>query len=358
MVKKIDFFLGANSGGGFFSLYDQLGRPEDTYDLIVLKGGPGVGKSTMMKAIGAAAEKRGLDVEYIRCSGDPDSLDAVQIPQLKTAAVDGTAPHVIEPRYPAAVDRYVNLGQCYDVDRLKERRREIVACSEGYQAEYRKAYACLHACRAVRAEVEESLRPWMNGEKLRRRLNNLWLRLRPGRKKTAGRERRRFLGGLTPAGRCWCEESIHTLCPGVCALQDTYHMAAPALEELCSRILRDGYDVVACPDPDVPARLSHLLVPEVGAAFVTVDGNTTLRRAPDRRILVDQMLDREHIRTVRGSLRLKDRLARALETEGAEHLCLAGEKHGELELIYRPFVDFAAAEEMTRAECRRIFGTL
>ena len=98
MVKKIDFFLGANSGGGFFSLYDQLGRPEDTYDLIVLKGGPGVGKSTMMKAIGAAAEKRGLDVEYIRCSGDPDSLDAVQIPQLKTAAVDGTAPHVIEPR--------------------------------------------------------------------------------------------------------------------------------------------------------------------------------------------------------------------------------------------------------------------
>ena len=97
MVKKIDFFLGANSGGGFFSLYDQLGRPEDTYDLIVLKGGPGVGKSTMMKAIGAAAEKRGLDVEYIRCSGDPDSLDAVQIPQLKTAAVDGTAPHDTAP---------------------------------------------------------------------------------------------------------------------------------------------------------------------------------------------------------------------------------------------------------------------
>ena len=93
MVKKIDFFLGANSGGGFFSLYDQLGRPEDTYDLIVLKGGPGVGKSTMMKAIGAAAEKRGLDVEYIRCSGDPDSLDAVRLPRVGILAVDGTSPH-------------------------------------------------------------------------------------------------------------------------------------------------------------------------------------------------------------------------------------------------------------------------
>ena len=78
MVKKIDFFLGANSGGGFFSLYDQLGRPEDTYDLIVLKGGPGVGKSTMMKAIGAAAEKRGLDGALFRTVLRKLGLERVQ----------------------------------------------------------------------------------------------------------------------------------------------------------------------------------------------------------------------------------------------------------------------------------------
>ena len=141
MTLKTEFFLGANSAEGFYSLYDQLREGERMRDLIVLKGGPGVGKSTFMRCIGNQAEEKGLQIEYIRCSGDPDSLDAVWLPQLGTAVVDGTAPHVVEPAYPAAVGRYVNLGQFYNVDRLKERRREIVACTNGYQAEYRKAYA-------------------------------------------------------------------------------------------------------------------------------------------------------------------------------------------------------------------------
>ena len=54
------------------------------YDLIVLGGGP---------AGYLAAERAGHDVEYILCSGDPDSLDAVVFPALNTAIVDGTAPH-------------------------------------------------------------------------------------------------------------------------------------------------------------------------------------------------------------------------------------------------------------------------
>ena len=46
-----------------------------------------------MRKVAQAAEDKGLSVEYIQCSGDPDSLDAVLIPAIKTALVDGTAPH-------------------------------------------------------------------------------------------------------------------------------------------------------------------------------------------------------------------------------------------------------------------------
>ena len=46
-MKPVYFFLGANSEEGFFSLYDQLlgGRLDD---LMILKGGPGCGKSTFI----------------------------------------------------------------------------------------------------------------------------------------------------------------------------------------------------------------------------------------------------------------------------------------------------------------------
>lgn len=91
----IHTFLGANSAGGFSSLYDELEKVDNITDMMVLKGGPGVGKSTFMKKLGADAESAGFDVEYVNCSGDPKSLDAVIVPALGTLAVDGTSPHVV-----------------------------------------------------------------------------------------------------------------------------------------------------------------------------------------------------------------------------------------------------------------------
>ena len=125
MAQVINFFVGANSGEGFRNLFPELVDVEDTYDLIVLKGGPGVGKNTFMREIGRTMEQAGTPVEYLWCSGDPDSLDGVVIPELKCAVADGTSPHVIEPQYPAAVDRYVNLGEYYDITAAKAEAEEV-----------------------------------------------------------------------------------------------------------------------------------------------------------------------------------------------------------------------------------------
>ena len=103
------YFLGANSRDGFSSLYRFFPGSGDDYCHII-KGGPGTGKSSFMKQIGQAAEERGFDVHYVLCSGDPDSLDGVYLPALHLAWVDGTAPHVGEPRCFGVDSDYVNLG--------------------------------------------------------------------------------------------------------------------------------------------------------------------------------------------------------------------------------------------------------
>ncbi len=101
MAQTTSFFVGANSGEGFQNLFSELVDLEDTYDLMVLKGGPGVGKNTFMREIGRAMEEAGAAVEYLWCSGDPDSLDGVVIPELRCAVADGTPPHgsVTEGRF-------------------------------------------------------------------------------------------------------------------------------------------------------------------------------------------------------------------------------------------------------------------
>ncbi len=97
MAIVTNFFVGANSGEGFQNLFSQVVDLEDTYDLMVLKGGPGVGKNTFMREIGRTMETAGTPVEYLWCSGDPDSLDGVVLPELRCAVVDGTSPHGTAP---------------------------------------------------------------------------------------------------------------------------------------------------------------------------------------------------------------------------------------------------------------------
>ena len=83
--ETIRFFLGANSPQGFYSLYDQLIPPERARAVYILKGGPGCGKSSLMRRVAQRAQEAGDPGECICCSGDPDSLDAVVLPRRKTA---------------------------------------------------------------------------------------------------------------------------------------------------------------------------------------------------------------------------------------------------------------------------------
>jgi hypothetical protein len=145
------WFLGANSGAGFFSLYDSFAS-EDGDFLWVVKGGPGCGKSVFMKRIGSAAEKNGLDVEYIHCSGDPASLDGIFLPSLKTGWIDGTAPHTLDPVCFGATGAYLDLGAFCDVGAVHRIRSEITALVDRYRAQYARAYGSLRAASAVTPE--------------------------------------------------------------------------------------------------------------------------------------------------------------------------------------------------------------
>lgn len=93
--NRRQFFLGANTPQGFVNRFDQLARQEDGWRCFVIKGGPGCGKSTLLRKVAQAFEGRYEDMEYIRCSSDVDSLDAIVFPELKVAIADGTPPHDI-----------------------------------------------------------------------------------------------------------------------------------------------------------------------------------------------------------------------------------------------------------------------
>ena len=355
MSKATHFFLGANSGRGFQNLFGRFCAPEDHYDLIVLKGGPGAGKSTMMMKIGQAMEARGEQVEYLHCSGDPDSVDAVHIPRIRTAVVDGTSPHVIEPVYPAAADRYVNLGQFYDIAAAKASRAEIIRCTDGCSAAYRRAYRALSAAGQVADSAAALVAEGMDREKLMRRTDGIIGREIRG--KGSGRGVcLRFLGSITHKGPVWRFDSVEALCPRVYQVQDSFGLAAPMLEQIHRAAAVRGYGAIVCPDPEHLDRMEHLLLPELGLAFVTSREGMEYTGTAYRRVRVDAMVSPAYYKQHKSRLRFCRRMVGELRQEGMDALREAKTCHDALEAVYRPYVDFAGVNGVTEEEIRRIEG--
>ncbi|MCL2488959.1 MAG: hypothetical protein FWE80_09780 [Oscillospiraceae bacterium] len=90
----VTFFLGANTPAGFVEFTGDLYDPHDGWRVYILKGGPGTGKSSLLRALWTRMAELGAEVELIRCSSDPQSLDAVRLPGIKVLVIDGTHPHV------------------------------------------------------------------------------------------------------------------------------------------------------------------------------------------------------------------------------------------------------------------------
>ncbi|WP_297208826.1 hypothetical protein [uncultured Flavonifractor sp.] len=342
----VHFFLGANSPSGFYSLYDQLIDLEEAEELFILKGGPGCGKSSLMRRVGASMEAHGLAVEYIDCSGDPDSLDAVVIPALNTAIVDGTAPHVVEPRYPGLVESYVNLGACYNRAGLLPAREELKGCMKGYKGCYQRSYRCLTAAAQLAEDNRALLLTQSLEDKLARRARGILSREVKGTGPREGRSVQRFLGGITWKGEVCYFDTVELLCNRVYELSDTWGLAHGMLVQLAAGAMAAGRDVIVCPSPLCPQRMEHLLIPQLSLAFVSTTAAHPWPHKPYRRIRLDAMADPELARRNRARLRFARKVSAALLEEAVDALAQAKAMHDELERLYNPHVDFAQVYAM------------
>ena len=330
----IQYFLGANSAGGFFSHYDQL-MPTNGKLTRILKGGPGCGKSTLMKKVAARAEQLGLQPERILCSSDPDSLDGVRIPEVGYAVVDGTAPHVVEPNLCACGQVYLDLGAGYCLETLSPCRSALEGIQKAGQSCYPKATACLKAAAALSPLSSGS------GALTTALFQSLCRKELPDRG-ARGTRRIVFLSGHSPKGRITCWDTIRALCSRIYVLCDSEDAIGAFLQRLIHAAVKRGWDCLVGDSPLRPGTPEHLLIPGLGLAFVS---STPLSPYPrhDGILLGEEVAERP-----------VDMLRKELLEEAISHLHRAKEYHDLLEEAYAPHVDFSVADRVALDCCAEL----
>lgn len=155
---RIKYFPGANTSKGFISNFTSIVPPweKDSFTYI-LKGGPGVGKNTLMKKLAAYASASGYNVEEFRCASDPDSFDGIRIIEKNIVVLDGTKPHIIDPECPGISDIIVDLGFFKDTDILKSKKERLLRLLRENKAHYNFAYSYLNTAYELKKEAVKSI---------------------------------------------------------------------------------------------------------------------------------------------------------------------------------------------------------
>ncbi len=350
------YFLGGNTGKGFYSHFNYIISQKDATRIICLKGGPGTGKSSLMKKIGKHYIDRGYDVEFHHCSSDSDSLDGVLIKELKVAMLDVTSPHMIDPITPGAVDDIVNMGICLKEENFKNIKFNILAVNKEIGNSFRRAYRFFAAAKSIYDDWYTFNNEALNLYELNILKENLKNRILPNTFSSLGKKRHLFATGFTPKGVITYIHNIVEDMSSVYVLKGSPGTGKTrVLEYIADEATRRGLDVEILHTPLNPEKIEHLLIPELKVALVTSNEITKIEFHGEEYDM-DSLLDANYIEKKQDDIDDISSIFYILLQKGLDCIKIAKDLHDELEEFYVPNMDFNKADQIYEEVLNKIQG--
>lgn len=269
--KERHFFPGGNTADGFYSFYDYIIDKTEANRIFCMKGGPGTGKSSLMKKIAQYYAKQGYSIEYHHCSSDNSSLDGVVIKELKICILDGTAPHIVDPKYPIAIDEVLNMGDCLDTQKVSLNSKNVIDVTATISGLFNRAYRFFSAAKSVYLDIENYNNSYVDKAKLIGLKNNIISQIFSNNtNNTVGKQRHLFGTAFTPNGIVSYVPNItenitnQFILDGDIGTGKTY-----ILSEVANYAIEHGYYVEYYHTPLVKEKLEAIVIPELDCCVVS-----------------------------------------------------------------------------------------
>lgn len=331
-------FAALNSSSGFVSYFDETFSHEKLNRLIVLKGGPGTGKSTLLKTAAKRLEEGGESVEYYLCSSDESSLDGVLFPERKIAIVDGTAPHTVEARYPMVFEEFFDTARFLNREKLSEKRENVFDLTREKRACYARAYHLLKMAGEVERQGHEQISTALNRGKMQAAAERFFFRRLKGA--AHGEILHRQITAFGGSGKIHTD-SFSTGATAIYTIGSFWGAGREFLSCLLSLAQKHGVCAGVSYDPLCPTLPESLFFAERNV-LVCIGEETE----GAEKINMLRFLSAEVLRRRRNHLRLLKQCSDALISESEAAFEDARAIHAQLEEIYVEAMDFEGLNEM------------
>ena len=354
--KERHMFPGGNTSKGFFSYYDFVLPQEKAKRILILKGGPGVGKSSFMKKIAAGLCGEGCDIEYMHCSSDPASFDGIVFPDKGVAIIDGTAPHIIDPKTPGAIDEIVNLGQFWNDEGIIENRDKILATNQQTSELFQRAYRYIQAAYSIYKDNEVIYNKAMNHGKANVIISETVDRVFEGIgiSEIEGKQRHLFASAITPEGLVNYLSSLITTQERIVLKGNPGTGTERLIERIRSAAIERGLYTESFYCALNPIRLEHLIIPELDVSITTSNEFHNADVKPTLEIDFNEFLDQDMLNKYKEETKFNRKEFETLLNRAIKTIQQAKEKHDELESFYVPNMNFSEVQKCQEEILKRL----
>lgn len=350
------YFLGSSGKNGFFNCFAQLTPKIEGQYTYIIKGGPGTGKSSLMRKIASEMEKRDIECEKICCSSDPDSLDGVIFPSLRVSICDGTSPHTLDPDYPGATGEIINLGDCWNKEMLFENKEKIIELTDKNKACHKRSRRFIESAFSIFADGEKICLDCLDEVRLMRyasRVSSRYFKKPSGK---IGTEKTRLLDAVTPKGYLFLSDTVNAICDEKIVFEDDFGIAATKLiSEIRSYALASGFSVISSPCIGREKAIRHIIIKELSLGFFTADKLCSLNIIPTKTVNLKRFYSYSELSAHKSRLTFAKKAANELLNEAIYSLKSAKEIHDDLEKCYIEAMDYNKINFIAQSLTERIW---
>ena len=276
-----------------------------------------------------------------------------------------TAPHVVDPVNPGAVDSIIHLGDYWDEEGIRKNRETLIRNNERIRSIYGRAYNYLAAAGKMYENLSSIYESAIKHEELYKITAKI-IGDELSHKEISSKQgdiKKYFASAITPKG---FDHYLDSLLKGY---QKIYLINAPvgvSSEKILNLFMEGsayrGFKVEGYYCPMKPStKLEHLLIPELGVAFVTSNQYHTIKEETlDAEVISINLADIIRYNVIKyqkdiledSQIQMEKLLEKAI-------FCLsqAKKEHDELEKFYVPNMDFmkidALRQELTHKFSQR-----